>query len=227
MNSSLSSSSHIRAVEIRPLSFILLIYFFICFPLSQVYFKNSSFLYKNWNLFFFIITLSILFSTRKLNLSKIGLSDFDKKHLVSGLALALLPVMVVFFLDTLIVKTGMAENDLFSGAELRKPTPFSSLDLLLGGLLSPAIGQLFITGFVLKILIKNDSLVIPGNGILYSLIHFDLGMGYLGLGMISAGLVRLTGTLVPAIAFSMGCSLAKILILTTYPRVTTVLVFLV
>ena len=121
----------------------------------------------------------------------------------------------------------MAENDLFSGAELRMPTPFSSMDLLLGGLLSPAIGQLFITGFVLKILIKNDSLVIPGNGILYSLIHFDLGMGYLGLGMISAGLVRLTGTLVPAIAFSMGCSLAKILILTTYPRVTTVLVFLV
>ena len=136
--------------------------------------------------------------------------------------------MTVLMLDTLIVKTGLAENNLFSGAELRKPTSFSSLDFLTEGLLGPITSQLFITGYVLNVLIRrNDSMLIPGNGILFSLINFHLGMGYLGLGMISAGLVRLTGTLLPAITFSIGCSLAKILILTTYPRITTVLVFLI
>ena len=136
--------------------------------------------------------------------------------------------MTVIFLDTLLVKTGMAQNNLFFGAELRKPSHLSRLDFLIKGLLSPIASQVFITGYILNALTKRKNLVaIPGNGVIYCLINFDLGAGYLGLGMISAGLVKLTGTLLPAIAFGIGCSLAKILILTIYPRITTVLVFLV
>ncbi len=155
------------------------------------------------------------------------LSKIRRQHLIPGLALGFLPVIAVLLLDTLIVKTGMAENNLFSGAELRKAENFSNLDLFLGGFLNPVMSQLFITGYVLNSLIKNNAMTIPGNGILYSSINFNLGIGYLGLGMISAGLVRLTGSLIPAIFFSVGCALAKFLILTTYPRITTILVFLV
>ena len=122
----------------------------------------------------------------------------------------------------------MAETNFFFGAELRKSVNFSRLDLLIECLLRPIASQLFITGYILNTLIKKkDLLGIPGNGIIYGLINFNFGVGYLGLGMISAGLLRLTGSLLPAIAFSLGCSLAKILILTTYPRLVTVLVFLV
>ena len=137
-------------------------------------------------------------------------------------------MLTVVVLDALLVKTGIAETNLFFGAELRKPFIFSGLDFLIEGLLSPIASQIFITGYILNVLTKNnDLLAVPGNGIIYSLINFDFGLGYLGLGMISAGLVRLTGTILPAIAFSTGCSLSKILILTTYPRVATVLVFLI
>ena len=122
----------------------------------------------------------------------------------------------------------MAETNFFFGAELRKSTNLSRLDFLIEGLLTPIASQIFITGYVLNVLTKRMNLLaIPGNGIIYSLINLDFGVGYLCLGMISAGLVRFTGTLLPAIAFGTGCSLAKILILNIYPRITTFLVFLV
>tara|TARA_B100000686_G_scaffold167429_1_gene174865 strand:- start:154 stop:564 length:411 start_codon:yes stop_codon:yes gene_type:complete len=135
--------------------------------------------------------------------------------------------MTVVVMDAFLVKTGMAGTNLFFGAEFRKTTNLTRFDFLIEGLLNPISSQIFITGYILNFLTKkNDLVAIPGNGIIYSLINFDFGVGYLGLGMISAALVRLTGTLLPAIAFSIGCSIAKILILTTYPRITTILVFL-
>ena len=132
----------------------------------------------------------------------------------------------VVFLDAIIVKTGMAENNLFIGAELRKLEGFSNIDLILGGFLRPIISQIFITGYVLNGLVKNNKIAIPTNGVLYSAINLNFGIGFLALGIVSAGLVRFTGSLVPAILLSLGCVFAKILILTTYPRLTTILVFL-
>jgi len=153
-----------------------------------------------------------LFSTGILRLSKIGVSRFDWRQIKLGLFLGLLPITSLVFLDAIIVKTGMADNDLFIGAELRKLEGFSNIDLILGGFLSPIISQLFITGYVLNGLVKNNKVAIPANAVLYR--------------AISAGLVRFTGSLMPAILFSLGCAFAKILILTTYPRLTTILVFL-
>ena len=167
-----------------------------------------------------------MFSTGKLRLSKIGVSRFDWRQVKVGLFLGLLPITGVVFLDAIIVKTGMADNDLFIGAELRKLEGFSNIDLILGGFLSPIISQLFITGYVLNGLVKNNKVAIPVNAVLYSTINLNFGIGFLALGAVSAGLVRFTGSLMPAILFSLGCVFAKILILTTYPRLTTILVFL-
>ena len=167
-----------------------------------------------------------MFSTGKLRLSKIGVSRFDWRQVKVGLFLGLLPITGVVFLDAIIVKTGMADNDLFIGAELRKLEGFSNIDLILGGFLSPIISQLFITGYVLNGLVKNNKVAIPVNAVLYSTINLNFGIGFLALGAVSAGLVRFTGSLMPAILFSLGCAFAKILILTTYPRLTTILVFL-
>ena len=167
-----------------------------------------------------------MLSTGQLRLSKIGISSFDWSKIKLGLFLGLLPITGVVFLDAIIVKTGMVDNNLFIGAELRKSEGFSNIDLILGGFLSPIISQLFITGYVLNGLVKNNAVAIPGNGILYSTINLDFGIGFLALGMISASLVRFTGSLIPAILFSLGCAFAKILILTNYPRLTTILVFL-
>ena len=212
--------------DIRIIISILFFYFFFCLPLAQAYLKTNNFLYNYWSLFFCIATLTILFSTGKLRLSKIGVSRFDWRQVKVGLFLGLLPITGVVFLDAIIVKTGMADNDLFIGAELRKLEGFSNIDLILGGFLSPIISQLFITGYVLNGLVKNNKVAIPVNAVLYSTINLNFGIGFLALGAVSAGLVRFTGSLMPAILFSLGCAFAKILILTTYPRLTTILVFL-
>ena len=205
---------------------ILFFYFFFCLPLAQAYLKNHNFLYNYWGLFFCIATLTILLSTGKLRLSKIGVSRFDWRQIKLGLFLGLLPITGVVFLDAIIVSTGMADSNLLLGAELRKWEGFSNTDLILGGFLSPIISQLFITGYVLNGLVKNNKAAIPANGVLYSTINLNFGIGFLVLGAVSACLARFTGSLMPAILFSLGCAFAKILILTTYPRLTTILVFL-
>ena len=205
---------------------ILFFYFFFCLPLAQAYFKNYNFLYNYWGLFFCIATLTILLSTGKLRLSKIGVSRFEWRQVKLGLFLGLLPVTGVVFFDAIIVSTGMADNNLLIGAELRKLEGFSNTDLILGGVLSPIISQLFITGYVLNGLIKNNKAAIPANGVLYSTINLNFGIGFIVLGAVSACLARFTGSLMPAILFSLGCAFAKLLILTTYPRLTTILVFL-
>jgi len=213
--------------EFKLSTLILSGYFFICFPLVQIYFKDSFFLQSYWSLLFFIATLTILYLSRRLNFSKLGLSSPNSRSIRIGLVVGVFPVVTVIALDLLLVKTGLTENDLFSGAELREPPSLSIINLLIAGVINPAISQIFITGYVLNILAKRNDMAIAGNGIIYATMNFNWGIGYLGLGMISAALLRFSGSLLPTIFFAIGCSAAKLLILTSYPRLTTLLVFLV
>lgn len=162
---------------------------------------------------------------------QLGLLDMKPRNIFLGVLLILFPVIIVISLDALILNAGMATNDLFSGAELRKYTgeELTPLNLLLAAIFYPAINQIFITGYTLNTLAKGNlsSQAIIGNGILYSFMSFHMSLGLLALGIISAGLFRLTGSLLPAIMFGIGCASAKILILANYPRIITVLVFLV
>ena len=208
------------------LLYILFFYFFIFFPLSQFYLKDNPALYNNWDLIYYFVTLVILFITGKTNISKIGLAKTKLNNISLGLVVGILPIICVVFLDALIIKLGLSETDLFAGADLRETSNLSIKTLLIQGVFKPVISMIFITGYLLNILIKKTELAIPGNGILYSSMNFSLGIGYLGFGMIAAGLARFTHSLVPAIFFSIGCALAKYLILTNYPRIITILVFL-
>jgi len=225
INSQLPHSS--KNPEFRLLTLILSSYFFICFPLVQVYLKDSFFLQSYWTLFFFASTLTVLFFSGRLSFSQLGLSSPKSQSIRLGLIVGLFPVLAVIALDLLLIKTGLAANDLFSGAELRESSNLSIINLLLGVFINPAISQIFITGYALNILAKRNDLAISGNGILYATMNFNWGVGCLGLGMISAALLRFSGSIIPAIFFAIGCSAAKLLILTSYPRITTLLVFLV
>jgi hypothetical protein len=193
----------------------------------QIYFKDSFFIQSYWSLFFFITTLTVLCFSGRLNLLQLGLSSPNSKNIRIGFVVGVFPVVAVIALDLLLLKTGLAENDLFLGAELREQPNFSIIGLLLNGIINPTISQMFITGYILNIIAKRNDMAIAGNGILYATMNFNLGIGYLGLGIISAALLRFSGSLIPAIFFAIGCSAAKILVLTSYPRITTLLVFLV
>ncbi len=225
INNQLPPSSENHRFRLLPL--ILLGYFFVCFPLAQIYLKDNFFLHNHWPLLFFSFTLTVLFFSGRLCFSQLGLSSPNSWSIRLGLLVGISPVVAVIALDLLLLKTGFAENDLFSGAELREPPSLSIINLLMNGIINPVVSQIFITGYVLNILTKRNDLAIPGNGILYATISFNWGIGYLGLGMISAALLRFSGSLMPTIFFAIGCSSAKFLILTSYPRITTLLVFLV
>jgi hypothetical protein len=209
------------------LTLALFSYFFICFPLAQIYLKDSLFLQNHWPLIFFILTLTCLFFTGRLNSLQLGLSNTNSWNICLALLLGIIPVVAIATLDLLLLKTGLSKNDLFSGAELRESPNFSIISLLLNVFIAPVINQIFITGYILNNLVKRNDLAISVNGIIYATMSFNFGIGYLGLGMISAALLRFSGTLIPTIFFAIGCSAAKFLILTTYPRITTLLVFLV
>jgi hypothetical protein len=213
--------------KFRFLTLALLSYFFIFFPLSQIYFKDSFLLQNHWPLIFFIVTLTGLFLTGRLNSSQLGLSNPNSWNILLGLLVGITPILAVVTLDLLLLNTGFAEKDLFSGAELRESPNFSIISILLDVIITPAINQIFITGYMLNILTKRNDLTIPANGIIYTTMSFNWGIGYLGLGMISAALLRFSGSLIPTIFFAIGCSTAKLLILTFYPRIITLLVFLV
>ena len=213
--------------EFRLLTLILFSYFFICFPLAQIYFKDSFFLHSYWTLFFFALTLTVLSFSGRLSFLQLGLSSPNSRNISFGLVIGIFPVVVVVVLDLLLLKTGLAENDLFSGAEFRESPNLSIINLLLDGVINPVVSQIFITGYALNILTKKNDLAILGNGILYATINFNWGIGCLGLGMISAALLRFSGSIIPAVFFAIGCSTAKLLILMSYPRITTLLVILV
>ena len=225
INNQLPLSS--KNFKFRFLTLTLFSYFFVCFPLAQIYFKDSFFLQNHWPLIFFIVTLTCLFLTGRLNSLQLGLSNTNSWNIRLGLLVGIIPILAVVTLDLLLLKTGFAENNLFSGAELRESPKFSILSLFLNGIISPAINQIFITGYMLNILTKRNDLAISANGIIYATMSFNWGIGYLGLGMISAALLRFSGSLIPTIFFAIGCSTAKLLILTFYPRIITLLVFLV
>ena len=213
--------------KFRFLTLALFGYFFICFPLAQIYFKDNFFLQNHWPLIFFIVTLTCLFFTGRLNSLQLGLSNPNAWNIRLGLLVGIIPILIVVTLDLLLLKTGFAENDLFFGAELRDTPNFSIISLLLNGIITPAISQIFITGYMLNIITKRNDLAISANGIIYTTMSFNWGIGYLGLGMISAALLRFSGSLIPTIFFAIGCSTANLLILTFYPRIITLLVFLV
>jgi hypothetical protein len=157
----------------------------------------------------------------------LGLSNPNSSNISIGLLVGIIPILAIVTLDLLLLKTGVADNELFSGAELRESPNFSIISILLNVIITPVINQIFITGYMLNILAKRNDVAILANGIIYTTMSFNWGIGNLGLGMISAALLRFSGSLIPAIFFAIGCSTAKILILTFYPRIITLLVFLV
>ncbi len=223
----LQINSQSKNPDFRLLTLILFSYLFICFPLAQIYFKDSFFLNSYWTLFFFALTLTVLYFSGRLSFSQLGLSSPNSRNIIFGLVIGIFPVVVVVVLDLLLLKTGLAENDLFSGAEFRESPNLSIINLLLDGVINPVVSQIFITGYALNILAKRNDLAISGNGILYATMSFNWGIGCLGLGMISAALLRFSGSIIPAVFFAIGCSTAKLLILMSYPRITTLLVILV
>ena len=212
---------------------IVAFYFLILFPAINLAFSGNLFIYEFWPFLYFVFILVLVLTLKLISPQQLGFNNACKKNILVGLLLGLLPVISVPLLDNLLIKTGLAQSELFIGAELRVTTEIrfnqSLSGFIFAALVMTFIDQVFVMGLVVNHLLKKQQTgqAIIGGGLLYSLLHFKPSLGNLFLGMISTGLLRSTGSIVAPILVHTGFSIAEVLIIFHYPRLTSLLVFFV
>jgi hypothetical protein len=211
---------------------ILVFYFLVLFPAINLAFPRSLFIYEFWPILYFAFILVLALALKRISLTQLGFNNIGKT-LTLGLLLGILPIISVPLLDSVLIKTDLGQSELFTGAELRVTTEIGFNQSLLGyiftALVMTFIDQVFVMGLVVNHLLKKQQTgqAIIGGGLLYSLLHFKPSLGNLFLGMISTGLLRSTGSIIAPILLHTGFSIAEVLIIFHYPRLTSLLVFFV
>lgn len=212
---------------------VTFLYFFVVLPGIQFFLRSHAWFPQFGYLIYFAGVFAYVCGVKKVPLKEMGFSRQQPgRHLMLGLALASVVVSALPFLDFLVTFFGLDRHELFSeAANQRNSDDWKSIQpwkLAIGVLVVPPLTQFFYTGLIYANLSKKvDSvLALFFGALIFSLGHFNLNPGLLLLGGITALLYRLTGTLYASILFHMGCALAYILLLYTYPRLITVLVFL-
>ena len=213
---------------------ILALYFLVLFPTAHLAFPGNRFVYEFWHILYFSLVLTGVLALKHVSFQQLG---FNKNNIGKSLAIGILcgalPVMAVALLDGLLVKVGLSQSELLAGADLRTPEEMgfnlSSSGNIFATLIIPFIDQVFVVGLIVNnLLIKgNTGRVIISGGLLYPLFHFKPSIGNLFLGMISAGLLKVTGSIIAPILVHIGFAIAEILIVFNYPRLISILVFFV
>jgi len=212
---------------------ITLLYFLVVFPGIQFFVRGHILFPQYGHAIYFAGIFAYVRGIKKTPLSEMGFSrQHLGNHLLIGFILGGLVVSALPFLDTLVSLSGLDQNELFSeAANQRNADDWESLQplgLAITVLILPLLTQFFFTGLIYKSLSKkvDPALALIGGALIFTLGHFKLNLGLFILGVITAFLHRLTGTLYASILFHMSCALAGILLLYAYPRLITILVFL-
>ena len=213
---------------------ILALYFLVLFPTAHLAFPGNRFVYEFWHILYFSLVLTGVLALKHVSFQQLG---FNKNNIGKSLAIGILcgalPVMAVALLDGLLVKAGLSQSELLAGADLRTPEEMgfnlASSGNIFATLIIPFIDQVFVVGLIVNnLLIKgNTGRVIISGGLLYPLFHFKPSIGNLFLGMISVGLLKVTGSIIAPILVHIGFAIAEILIVFNYPRLISILVFFV
>ena len=212
---------------------ITLLYFLVVFPGIQFFLRGHAWFPQYGYVIYFAVIFAYVLGVKKVSLEELGFSrQHLGNHLLIGLILGSLIVSALPLMDILISVSGLDKNELLAETANQRTVnvweELHPLSLAAQILLFPLLTQIFFTGLIFQGLSKkyNPVLAIYGAGIIFTLGHFKLNLGIFFLGIISAFLFRLTGTLYASILFHTSCSLAGILLLYIYPRLTTLLGFL-
>jgi membrane protease YdiL (CAAX protease family) len=213
---------------------ILTFYFLVLFPITHLVFSDNIFIYDFWHILYFSAALIGVLLSKQISLPQLGFNkDNSRQSSVTGFLLGVLPVIGVVLLDGFLIKTGLSKSNLLQGADLRSPeeTGFNltNTGIFFTALIIPLVEQLFVTGYIVNNLLRKESTgrFMLSGGLIFSLLHFKLSLGNLVLGMVSAGLLRASGSLIAPILVHIGFVVAEILIVLCYPRLITLLVFLI
>ncbi|GJL78175.1 MAG: hypothetical protein NPINA01_11640 [Nitrospinaceae bacterium] len=212
---------------------VALLFFFALLLVIQFYFRGRPWVAEYGHPLFFAGIFVFALAVKRIPLNQMGFSrQHIGGHLTIGIVCGGLIVAALPLLDGLISVSGLSGQELFSeGVKQREsgkagfPHP---LNLFGQVLLFPLLKQFFFTGLVFQNLRSkfNPILAVYITALIFALGHFQLNLGLFTLGLIAAFLFQLTGTLYASILFHAGCSLAGLLVVYVYPRLTTVMVFL-
>jgi membrane protease YdiL (CAAX protease family) len=212
---------------------VVLLYFFVLYPAMQIFFRGHPSMPQYGNLIFFAGVFLYVWGIKKIPLKQSGFSiQHIGNHLMIGLISGGLIIAALPLLDFLISITGLEANELFSEGvkqrEVDAEMTLHPLNLLEKVVLLPVSKQFLLTGLIFVGLQNRfkPALAIYGTAVLFTLAHFQINLGIFTLGIITAFLFHVTGTLYASIIFHASCSLAVFILLNVYPRLTTLLVFL-
>lgn len=179
---------------------------------------------------FFTVVLLILIVTRKMTREQLGFhTEHLKQNLILGGVTGGLIIAAVPLLDWAIDVSGMGQAELFSGAARRISGEAMNWISLAGFTVFTSIAmQGFLTGYLFQGLLNTTRTVIAIYlmGLIFTLVHFDLQLGWFLLGLVSGSLFWVTGSLVSPLLIQIACHTAGWLLITHHPRVFTLLGFL-
>ena len=211
---------------------ILVFYFLVLFPTVHLFFSPNKIIYEFWGTLYFALALLFVLVLKRLSLQQLGFNN-TWKALAIGFLLGVFPLISIPLLDIWLIKSGMSQTELLMGADLRNPKEIKFGMSLSRNIITVTIvtliDQIFVVGLVINNLLKKKKIgesIIFG-GLLYSLIHLKISLGSLALGMISTGLLRTTGSIITPIMVNLGFAIAGILIIFNYPRLISILEFLI
>ena len=211
---------------------ILVFYFLVLFPTVHLFFSPNKIIYEFWGTLYFALALLFVLVLKRLSLQQLGFNN-TWKALAIGFLLGVFPLISIPLLDIWLIKSGMSQTELLMGADLRNPKEIKFGMSLSRNIFTVTIvtiiDQIFVVGLVINNLLKKKKIgesIIFG-GLLYSLIQLEISLGSLALGMISTGLLRTTGSIITPIMVNLGFAIAGILIIFNYPRLISILVFLI
>ncbi|MGV7222584.1 MAG: CPBP family glutamic-type intramembrane protease [Nitrospinales bacterium] len=215
--------------SLKPIFLILLGYFFVLFPLFNIIFREfrwaGEYIYSGY----YLLTIVLIATIYKARAEHFGFSrgNIFQNILIGGISGGALLISLPL-LDFLIDVSGLANSELFTGAEFRVNSTVGLNNKILTTVLAPIIEQVFFSGIILQSLLKKLKPItaIYIATIIFALAHFNVQLGTLIVGLTTGFFYYKTGTIYAGILFQILCGASGILIQYAYPRLTTILVFL-
>ncbi|MBI5428459.1 MAG: CPBP family intramembrane metalloprotease [Nitrospinae bacterium] len=206
------------------------LYFLGWYPLTQIFLRDLRWAPRYGPHLYYAVSLAGLLLSGKATLEALGLTGRNLRQnvLLGGTCGAVVAGMLPL-LDFLADSTGLSRTELFpvagagGGMESRP-----ALEIAAALTVAPLLEQTFFSGFILRPLLEKFKpvLAIYTCAAVFALAHFKLSLGLFLLGFGSAGLFYKTGTLVAPLLLHAGCQTAGLLLENVYPRLATLLGFL-
>ena len=208
---------------------ILSFYLLLVLPAKNIFFQTNPWIYGYIDIIYFLVIILLVLYLHYTKILGFSVKNLKKNLLVGSLSGGVV-IISLFLLELGIDLTGMSNLDLIqTQSNIDISLDMSSIIIYASIILMvPLIEQVFFTGIIFQSLLKNINPVIAiySSGVIYSLAGFKLSLGAFIIGVTTAILFKVTKTLYASIIFHSCCVVGGMIIKTIYPRLSTLISFI-